>query len=183
MRARRILLLLSPAILLAACATAGTTPSQERVVAVDGEGRELRQSTADEYSYAKFDAPADRVWLALRQSYADLGIAPTVADRAAGRYGNESFVATERQLKRPLADYFRCSSYTPGSMGDQGRVIAHVVTTIASDPAGGTRAMTRVNAMIRRGDGTGTNAVICGSTGALEQSVRETIQKHLAGTG
>jgi hypothetical protein len=181
MRARRTLLLLSPAILLAACATAGSTPSQERVVAIDGEGRELRQSTADENSYAKFDAPADRVWLALKQSYADLGIGPTVADRESGRYGNEGFLATERGLKRPLADYFRCGSSTTGSITDQGRVVAQVMTTIAADPAGGTRALTRVSATARRGDGTGTNAVICGTTGALEQALREAIQKHLAG--
>ena len=99
-------------LLLAGCgsATHSSEPAPERVLAVNADGRVVRQSTSYEKEAMVFGAPIDRVWSALQVGYAALGIQPTVADRTAGRYGNEGFIAPRRMLDHSLGEYFTCGS-------------------------------------------------------------------------
>ena len=167
--------------LLAACAPPSTpTPAPERILAIDTDGRVIRRS-GDENARASFKAPVDKVWPALVMSYADFGIEPSVADRAAGRYGNGNFVAPRRLGNRPLADYFNCGSGLTGPYIDTGRLTANVVTSIQPAADGTTSAVTYASGTLRRNDGASTDPIVCASTGALEETLRANIERRLAG--
>jgi hypothetical protein len=183
MRRRRKLLTVSSLLpLLAACAptTTPATPGPDRVLAVDSDGRVIRRSTGDENARTSFTAPIDRVWPALILAYSDLGIAPSVADRATGRYGNSSFAAPRRMGGRQLAEFFNCGSGITGPYIDRGRLTANVMTTVQPGPDGTTVASTYASGTLQRNDGTSTEAMTCASTGALEEQLRKNIEARLA---
>ena len=183
---RRLSLSLVPALLLASgCASSSIpTPDQtpDRVLAVNAEGKVIRQSTVDEHSGAKFAAPMDKVWRALVASYADLGIDPTISDPATGRYGSAGFVAPRRMMGRPIAQFFDCGSTLTGLVVDAGRVTAVVITTLSSLSDSTTAASTHVSGTLRRNDGSSGDPVVCSSTGMIEEHLRTATEKRLAYT-
>jgi hypothetical protein len=164
-----------------ACATSAPSPapSPDRILVVDRDGTVVRQSTADENARAVVAAPMAQVWPAVLLAYADLGIEPTVSDRATGRYGNAGFVAPRRIMGRPLAEFFHCGSGMTGPLIDMGRLTANVVSALGEDGAGGTVVVTHVSATLRRNDGTSTDPINCSSTGALEEYIRQSTQKRV----
>jgi hypothetical protein len=170
-------------LVAAACgpATPPATPAPERIVAIESDGRVLRQSTADEMAEMAFSAPIDRVWLALQLSYADLDIAPTIADRAKGIYGNGGFLMPRKILGHTIGEYFRCGSGMAGPLIDQGRLNATVLTTITATAPSVTSASTRVTAMLIRNDGTSGDPLRCASTGKLEEALRAGVEQRLTG--
>ena len=177
----RMHLALCPALLSAlACApTATPAPAPDRVLVVDTNGQVIRRSTGDENARASFKAPMDKVWPALVLSYADLRIEPSVADRAAGRYGNGSFLAPRRLAGRPLADFFNCGSGLTGPYIESGRLTANVVTAVQPAADGTTTAVTYATGTLRRNDGASSDPIVCASTGALEELLRRGIEARL----
>jgi hypothetical protein len=162
-----------------AASTPSPAPSPDRILFVDRDGTVVRQSTADENARAVVAAPMAQVWPAVLLAYADLGIEPTVSDRATGRYGNAGFVAPRRIMGRPLAEFFHCGSGMTGPLIDMGRLTANVVSALGEDGAGGTVVVTHVSATLRRNDGTSTDPINCSSTGALEEYIRQSTQKRV----
>jgi hypothetical protein len=181
MRPLALLLALLAAAGTTACATAAPSPapSPDRILVVDRDGTVVRQSTADENARAVIAAPLAQVWPAILLAYSDLGIEPTVSDRAAGRYGNAGFVAPRRIMGRPLGEFFHCGSGMTGPLIDMGRLYANVVSALADDGAGGTVVVTHVSGTLRRNDGTSTDPINCSSTGALEEYIRQSTQKRV----
>ena len=182
MRRCHTLLALVPVLVIAACAPASSPggPAPDRILAVDSDGRVIRRSTSDEKARASFAAPLDKVWPALVMSYAELGIDPTVVDRALGRYGNNSFAAPRRFAGRPLGVFFNCGSGLTGPYIDAGRLTANVVTLVQAEPDGTTRATTYASGTLQRNEGASTDPIVCSSTGALEEALRGAIERRLA---
>jgi hypothetical protein len=182
-RALRRTTLLAFSTLLASCASSGTasTGSPERVVLVGEEQRELRIPSADLNARATFNAPVGRVWDAIRLSYGDLGILPTVADRVQGTYGNSAFVVPRSIAGRPLREYFNCGSGPSGALIDQGRLVAMVMTTLSAAPDGAaTIADTRVSATLQLNEGSSSAPPLCTSSGKLEEHLRAATERRLA---
>ena len=176
---------LSALFLTSGCASSNTPnpdSARDRILVVDSQGRVMRQSTADERSRVTFSAPIDQVWRALVASYGDLGINPTVADPATGRYGNLGFVVPSRLQGKPVGHFFDCGSTMTGSLVDVGQVTAVVVTTLSTLPGGTTSAETRVTGTLRRNDGASSDQIVCASTGAIENYLRGAIELRLAVT-
>jgi hypothetical protein len=171
-------------LLLAGCgsATHSPEPAPERVLTVNADGRVVRQSTSYETEATAFAAPIDRVWTALQAGYATLGIPPTVADRGAGKYGNEGFIAPRRMLEHSLGEYFTCGTGLGGPLIDQGRLYVYMVTTLTPAPGGGTTGATHLTARLQRNEGTSAEPIRCGSTGQLEEALRKQVEKQLATT-
>ena len=171
-------------LFVAACAPSGSsvsTPAPDRVLVIDADGQPIRRA-ADGIPRATFNAPMDGVWPALVMSYADLGIEPSVSDRATGRYGNGNFIAPRRLAGRTLGEYFDCGSGLTGPLIDAGRLTANVVTTLQPGPEGKTLASTYATGLLRRNEGTSTANVVCSSTGLLEELLRKGIEARLAAT-
>jgi hypothetical protein len=168
----------------AACATANPSPSPsaDRVLVVDSDGTPIHQSTSDQSARAFFAAPVAKVWPAVMLSYSDLGIQPSISDRAAGRYGSEGFVAPRHMMGRPLGDYFRCGYGMTGPVIDAGRLYGSVVSTITDDGKGGSVVFTYVTGSLRRNDGSSSDPINCGSTGAIEEYIRTATTKHIQGS-
>jgi hypothetical protein len=181
-RRHSLLALICAAAAAAACAPPNTpTPAPDRVLAVDSDGRVIRRSTADENARITFKAPVDKVWPAMVLSYADLGIAPGVADRAQGRYGNGNFIAPRRMMGRALGEFFSCGSGLTGPYIDSGRLSANVVTVLQPGPDGTTSATTYARGTLRRNEGTSNDPIVCSSTGALEEQLRRGIEARISG--
>ena len=183
MHHRPLVALVSLLTAAAACGpTVPATPAPDRVLAVDANGDVIRRSTADEHARATIAAPVDKVWPALVLAYAELGIEPAIADRATGRYGNANFPAPRRINGRPLGEFFNCGSGLTGPNIDTGRLTANVVTTVSpGSEAGTTLASTYATGTLRRNDGTSADPMVCASTGALEESLRRSIERRLSG--
>ena len=161
-------------------ATHSSEPAPERVLAVNADGQVVRQSTSYEKEAMVFGAPIDRVWSALQVGYAALGIQPTVADRTAGRYGNEGFIAPRRMLDHSLGEYFTCGTGLGGPMIDQGRLYVYMVTTLTPAASGTTNGATHLTARLQRNEGTSAEPIRCASTGQLEEALRQQVEKQLA---
>jgi hypothetical protein len=155
-------------------------PGPDRILAIDQSGKVIRQSTSDEHFRTTFDAPMARVWRALVVSYAELGIDPTVSDRATGRYGNESFVVPRRFIGRPIGEMFHCGSGLTGPIVDRGRVVADVVTTLSSVSDSSTVAYTHVAARVYSNEGTSSEPIFCPSSGIVETDLQAAITRNLA---
>ena len=173
-----------PALFFAGgCATSSNrVPEQapERILAVDGAGQVIRQSTTDEHSTATFAAPMERVWRALVSSYAEAGIDPTISDPGAGRHGSASFVVPRRLLDKPIWQYFDCGVGLNGRLAENGRITALIITTLLPQPDGTTSASTQVTASLRRTDSATGTLLNCASTGAIEEFLRGAISKRLS---
>jgi hypothetical protein len=166
-----------------ACATSNPAPqtAPDRILVVGSDGNAVHQTATDETSHADLKAPIAQVWPAIALAYTELGIAPSVSDRATWSYGNAGFVAPKRMQNRPLVDFFNCGSGMTGPLVNSGRVFATVITTLTANATGGTSAATHVTATVRSNDGTSTSAVTCASTGAIEEYIRLATEKRLAG--
>ena len=166
---------------VAACATAGPTPSPspDRVLVVNPDGSVLRQSTADENSRATYKAPPARVWPALVAAYTTIGIQPTTNDRASGQYGNAGFIVPRRIAGRPIAEFFSCGMGITGPRIDNGRVLGNMMSVLTDDGAGASLVVTHVSAVLRPNSGNASDPIPCASTGALETLLRKNIEQTL----
>lgn len=167
---------------MGACAPANgpsSNPSPGRVIAVDADGRVLRQAGGDERSRAVFPASKDRAWKALVASYTELGIMPTVADMATGQYGNVAFAFPRRFATRPIGQFFDCGSNLTGALVDAGQVTAAIITTLTPLSDSTTAAATQVSGTLRRNDGAAGEPIHCTSTGALEEHLRMATERKL----
>jgi hypothetical protein len=176
---RAVILLAIWSAAVAGCASSASIEPPERVLAVNGGGYVIRQSTADEKTFMELDAPADSVWKAVMLAYADLAIEPGVSDRANGVYGNPNFVAPKTMGGRSLNVYFHCGSGLTAPSAQEGRLTTSMVTVLTPSSQGRTRVATHVAAMLRRSDGASSNPVVCASTGALQQWLHEAIASRL----
>jgi hypothetical protein len=190
---------LRPAILLAAalglqlatgCASTSGGPagqtgtpqsgsSPDRVIAIDMNGRIIRQSTDDGRTQLSFRAPIEQVWRAVIISYMTLGIKPTDASRTDWRYGNGGFVMSRQFADRSSSDYFRCGEDLGGAYIDRGRLIARVMTTLRAGADGATVASTEVTGVLRRTDGARSTPIECSSTGVIERRLQQSIEETL----
>jgi len=116
--------------------------------------------------------PVDSVWVVLPAVYEQLEVEPTLLDSGNYRIGNTRFV-TRRIEGNRLSRYLRCgSSVGNSSLADSYRVTMSVLTRVRRDQDGQTLLQSEVtgSAVPRTVSG---NAVVCTSTGRLEQRIAE----------
>lgn len=179
---RRSLVLVAFVLPAAACrptASPAPRPGPDRIVAIERDGTILRQSTADEHSRTPYNAPISRVWRAVMVSYAELGIEPTIADRAVWRYGNEGFIVPRRFADRPIGSIFHCGSGITGPLVDRGRLIADVMTSLTPTSDTTTIMVTHIRGALHSNEGTSTEPLHCSSTGVIEELLQAAIARNL----
>ena len=94
--------------------------------------------------------------------------------RAARRMGvaQPSLSQQIRTLERELG----------GPLIDQGRLYVYMVTTLTPAAGGATNGATHLTARLQRNEGTSAEPIRCGSTGQLEEALRQQVEKQLAAT-
>ena len=134
---------------------------------------------------SQLDAPPGRVFTAVRQGFAVLGIPARIQDSSRGIVGNDQLVRRGTLAKQPLSHFFNCGSTMMGPNADRDRVTIAVAALIDSLPDGRTRLGLATTAMARDLEGASLDPVGCETTGLLESRLATAIKAALlrAGSG
>jgi hypothetical protein len=174
------LYLLGTLLLFAGCGGRINPPDYpDRVDRVDEKGNILFERGRDERTHATIAGKVDRVFDAVAGAYTELGIQPTLVDRAEHRYGNVGFSVPNSFAGGRVEQYFDCGSDITGALAGRGRLVAAVVTTLTVQDSVTTLASTQVTGTLRRADGTSTGPVTCASTGAFEERLRTVVERRM----
>lgn len=173
---------LSPLLLaLAACATStGGVATSTVPPGIETSGAQPVVRTRGEFAPAEdVQAPLQRVWDALPQVYAELGIADAGQDPATRTVGHGRVVVSRRFAGQPVSYWLSCGATATGSSAaDEFRVQMAVRTTLA--PSGSaTSVRTVIEASARGNQGTSSDARDCTTTGRLEQRIAALLRQKL----
>lgn len=178
---RFIILLALPGA--AACASSGSTPNiglpepSERVVATDNTT--TYRTTVSPTAKVPIAASASRAFEALKSVYSDLGVPVAILDPATGRIGNTNFSKSQRLGGEMLSTFFNCGNSIVGSAADNYRVYISMVSMVSPSGPDGSVLETALTASAQNMEGTAADKIVCGTTGKLEQAVREKVEKKL----
>jgi hypothetical protein len=126
-----------------------------------------------------FDAPASKVYAAVKATFDELKIPLTVDDSSARLVGNGKLGARGTFTDVRLSRLFDCGASATGLNADSYRL--SFVLLVLYDPDGPLRTTVQIGFIAGGQEPTGTSkiAVTCGSTGRLEEKVQGLITKHL----
>jgi len=163
----------------------GIAPPTERVVAADTHG--AYRTTVPPNAKAHIPASPSRVFDALQAVYGELGVPPAISDPTTGRFGNADFWKTRKLGTEPLSTYLNCGDSIMGPAADNYRVYLSLVSLVRPDGSGESDVETSFSAQARNMEGTTSDRVSCGSTGRLEDLIRQRLIAKLnaspSGTG
>jgi hypothetical protein len=175
---------LLPLVICLACATsAGSTPTpstEGEPVDIPGvSGTLVRISVDRDPSLHKIAAPVRVSWASLAEVFDVFKIPLEFADVSAYRTGNTRFIAPRMIAGLPKSRYLRCGMGPAGQLADTHRVTMSIITELRPAGADSTAAFTQVVASARPNDGTGTEAVVCASTGLLESGIAQLLRTRV----
>ncbi len=127
----------------------------------------------------RFDAPASKVYPAVKASFDELKIPLTVDDTSARLVGNGKLEARANFSDFRLSRLFDCGASATGLNADSYRL--SFVLFVLYDADGPTRTNVQIGFIAGGQDLTGMSkvAVTCGSTGKFEERVQGLITKHI----
>lgn len=160
----------------AGCAS---TPSatEEHHVVVDAARDVFRQT--ERGVPIVFNAKRDDVWKALVGAYSDIGLLPDAADTSMWAVGRSKIVMRGSYTGTRISALFSCGETATGSsQADVGQVIANMRSQIVNSGLS-TRVTTLVDAWVIPDGGTSSNALHCGSTGRLEETLHKAVAARL----
>jgi hypothetical protein len=166
------------------CATAGSHPGpgvaapSDRVVLVDDAGQTYRTSVAPN-AKASIAAPATRAFDATRAAFEALGIPVASADPAAGQVTSGNFWKMRSLGKTPLSVYLECGRTATGAISEMYRVYLTVTSVVRPDGQASSQLETSVTAYARNIEGTSSAQVACGTTGRLEEQLRQDVTRRV----
>ena len=177
--------LMSPLVLAlaTACASSGSSPDPgiapptERVVAADTHG--AYRTTVPPNTKAHLPVSPSRVFDALKSVYEGLGVPPAINDPATGRFGNTDFWKTRKLGTEPISLYLNCGESIMGPAADNYRIYISVISQVHPDGKGETDLETSFTAQARNMEGTTSDRVACGTTGRLEELIRQRLIEKL----
>ena len=165
------------------CASSGSSPDPgivtptERVVAADTHG--AYRTTVTPTDKAHVPVAPSRVFAALKSVYEDLGVPPAINDPTTGRLGNTDFYKTHKLGIVPISTYLNCGESIMGPAADHYRVYISVISLVRPDGKGESELETALSAQARNMEGTTSELVSCGTTGRLEQLIRQLLLDRL----
>lgn len=130
------------------------------------------------------NAPPEKVWRLLPESYRALGLPSAPAQ---GGNGELMWVTPHLETKGPLftgertSHYIDCGESAVGDQRADSYVVSFVmVTQLQAMPGGQTRVLTLVDGLARNRS-SGSNSVPCRGTGRLERQLAEVLAQKAAG--
>jgi hypothetical protein len=168
----------------ASCASSGSSSGSEipspsdRVVATDNQTT-YRTTVAPN---AKVPIPVgpSRAFAALKTVYEELGIPAGTNDPTTGRVGNTNFWKTRKLANEAISTYLNCGNSITGSAADTYRVYISLVSVIRPDGQGASELETAFTAAAQNMEGTASDRVVCGTTGRLEERIRQALLRKAA---
>jgi hypothetical protein len=136
---------------------------------------EIEHFTDARNSSQRVEARRAAVWPALLRTYEEMEIPVTSVDQARGVLGNARLARTRTLNRQRLSRYFSCGINAAGTqVADTHRLEIAIQTTIQPDGEG-SRLATQLRATANP-MGSGSTAVQCSSTGALEAAIATRVQ-------
>jgi hypothetical protein len=170
--------------LATSCASAGSSPDPgivtptERVVAADTHG--AYRTTVPPNAKAHIPVAPSRVFDALKSVYEELGVPPAINDPTTGHFGNTDFWKTRRLGTEPISTYLNCGDSIMGPAADNYRIYISLISLVRPDGKGESDLETALSAQARNMEGTTSDRVSCGTTGRLEQRIRQRLLDKLS---
>lgn len=164
-----------------ACASSGSKTESdvsrptERIVATDNRGV-IRSSDAANARFT-IDAAPGRVLVVIKSIYDDLGIPSATVDAANGRITAPTFHTTRKLGDVNLSMYFNCGDSLNGNIANTYRIYISVVSAVRSNGKGGTELETVVTSAAADMGGASGGRIPCGTTGRLEESIRDAVRQ------
>lgn len=146
----------------------------ERIIASDKQG--MIRSSATENAKFTLDASPGRVLSVIKSVYDELGIPSSVVDAANGRITAPTFFTTRRLGTVNLSMYFNCGDSLNGNIANTYRIYISVVTAVRPNGKGGTELETAVSGAAADMGGASSGRIPCGTTGRLEESIRNGVR-------
>lgn len=125
--------------------------------------------------------PADAVWKALTDAYAELGFPLATTANVRGREFLTPFMDIRGQLfGRRNSDFFTCQQFDMvGDLTNTGQLSFALRTRLEATDDGATVLHTQVDARARRRS-TSSNPVDCNTTGKLEEALAQAVVQRLS---
>ena len=170
------------AISAAACASGGSSSGNlqtpgERIIARDNEA--VMRTTVAPNAKVTIAAQPARVFAALKSVYEELGIPAAVVDAALNQVGNSNFWKSRKLGDERISLYLSCGNSVTGVIADDYRIYMSVMSQARADGKGGTELETAFTAFARNIDGSAAERIVCGTTGQLEERIRQGILRKL----
>jgi hypothetical protein len=185
------LTILCAALACMACATAKTgtatpdpvpattmTPTTQRVAIAGGQTLNINTMDVNEGSSTLIMAPLDSAWLALKASYAALGIPVTSVVDARYTIGNEGYKVRRFVGKIPMRTIFDCGSSLGIPNADTYDVFMVISSYLVRNPKAGYNLVTRIDATGKSPNYNREQSVKCSSQGELERQIGEQVRKR-----
>lgn len=169
--------------LATSCASSGSSPDSgiapptERVVAADTHG--AYRTTVPANAKVHLPTSPSRVFNALKSVYEELGVPPAINDPATGRFGNTDFWKTRKLGTESISLYLNCGDSIMGPAADTYRIYFSLISQVQPDGNGETNLETSLVAQARNMEGTTSDRVACGTTGRLEEHIRQRLIEKL----
>jgi hypothetical protein len=170
----------------ASCASSGSSPGpdiappSQRVVATDNQT--TYRTTVAPNAKSPVPAAPSRAFDAVRAVYDELGIPIATNDPATGRVGNTNFWKTRKLGSEALSTYVNCGdSFAGGSAADNYRVYLSILSVVRPNGSGASELETAVSASAQNMEGTAGDRITCGTTGRLEERIRQGVLRKVAG--
>jgi hypothetical protein len=113
-----------------------------------------------------------------RRSVDSLNIRLEFADAGSFQAGNSRFIAPRQIARRPKSTYLRCGSGPGGQLADSHRVTMSLITELRAVATDSTDVFTQIVASASTAEGTSTEPVICATSGALEQTLAQLLERR-----
>lgn len=126
-------------------------------------------------------ASAGAVFFAARQVFFELKIPIPMADSARGYLVNGRFIKLRSLAGSPLSTYLNCGSGMTGPNADAFRVTMAIAAFVDATGPRRSRLRLTVLAGAESTEGVSTSAVVCSTSGLLEERVLEIIRVKIRG--
>ena len=165
-----------------ACASGGTSSGNlqspsERVLMRDNET--VVRTTVAPNAKATIAAEPARVFAALKPVLEQLGVPVATVDAATSQVGNANFWRSRKLGNERISLYLSCGNSVTGVIADDYRVYMSVTSQARANGKGGTELQTEFTAFARNIDGSAAERIACGTTGQLEERIRQGILRKL----
>ena len=180
----RSLLSVAGALVLAGCASSPSpttrSPGPSASIGATETGTTFRLGEDPNAVSVSIENSPDQVWAVLPGVYRELGISSDATDAATRTVGTKAFSGSRVGPHR-TTEVVTCGTQGAGpSSGGMFRTRLSILTRVES-AGSGTRLSTEITGSATRVEGTSTGPIACVSTGLLEKTIRERVQRAIAG--
>jgi hypothetical protein len=156
-------------------------PPQEEILSVRDRTGAYVRIQPEHPSRHRVAAPVARSWRALAGVYDAIGIPLEFGDARSRRAGNTRYISTRKALAgKPMSTFLRCGTGPSGTVADTYRITLNLQTELRALGSDSTVVYTQIVAHASPADGISTAAVVCATTGVLENVIVQFLRNAVA---